>query len=188
MRDTRHKEVAAVLKSMMSKVGWDVWQGESTGWVRGRPDLRPLDVVYRRDPKEGLKGFDLAIADSTRLTMLPKGKQYFGRGGATERMAARKRSDLAHLIKTYGPLKKEVSFTPVVFDATSGRGKEAEELFRELVREANRNGYQAPTEDWSWTAQSFGAYWSQRLSHVISKYSAISVLTAVRKVNASKWN
>ena len=188
MSTTRHNEVAACISKMLTESKMQVRSGENARWIRGRKDLRPFDVVWRKDASDKWTAIDVGIADPTRLSNLPSGKQYFKSGMAAARLADDKRVWLDNNVKDYGGLVAPVEYSPVVFETTGAWGKSAANCINKIIRQADKAGVHKPGETGSWNAQAFSSYWKQRLSFTISKYTAISVLLgckAVAKVHTS---
>jgi hypothetical protein len=182
MNTTRHNAVVDVFGQMIAAVGWEKKDGESANWVPHRPDLRPFDLVFRTEKEAKWQGLDFGCADPTRLSLLPTGKEYFAKGKAAARLENKKKLWLSGIINTYGPLKREVDYRPVGVDVTSGLGVRAHELFKQICSEAGKKGITAPSAHSTWPAQSFAAYWGQRISHTISKLTAIAVHLGVKAV------
>ena len=107
---------------------------------------------------------------------------YYAKGKSASRMVSKKRLDYSGTINTYGPLKRDVDFRPIVLEVSAGLGDKAHDLFKGICTEARRLGLRAPSSHLTWPAPSFAAYWGQRLSHSASKLTAMAVHLGVKAV------
>ena len=110
---------------MKLAVGWEKKDGESANWVPHRPDLRPFDLVYREDSDSKWQGLDFGFSDPTRMGLLRDNQQYYAKGKSASRMVSKKRLDYSGTINTYGPLKRDVDYRPVVLEVSAGLGDKA---------------------------------------------------------------
>ena len=130
-------------------------------------------------------GYDIGVADPTRIGRLPPGTPYYQRGHPSARMLNRKvvkyRSDL----RKYGPLTSTVKYAPFILEATGGFSRTAADEFSvwakeaaHQVKQARTGNYRAAGRPHTWNALKFANLYSQMLSFVVVKVTALSVVRA----------
>jgi hypothetical protein len=180
---TRHNQVCVSVNKILDAVRYITRKGENACWIRQRKDLRPFDILYKQQSTDVWTGIDVGIADPTRLAKLTDltGETHYSSGQASRILASRKRTWLNNMKDFYGGFTQPVNPKQATFEATGAWGKSAQALLRPLFKEAKELGLPPPTSTWS--AQTFQAYWSQKLSFDISKFSAMTILNASRAIS-----
>ena len=135
-----------------------------------------------------LVGYDVGVADPTRLGRLPAGTPYYQQGDAAVRMQSRKLFRYNNLKQYYGPPTRQVSFIPLVFELTGALGPQAKKVFSgwrkdaaEMVKKAGQGNYRATGRAHTWNAMKFSSLYMQMLSVSIVRDTACAVLRAVGK-------
>ena len=183
MSTTRHNSVANIMVKMIQQLDWDVRDSESAQWIKDKPNLRPFDVLYRPTQKDPWVGLQLAVADPTRVLLLPQGEKYFKCTRAASLMASKKRSAYAKLLKRFGKFAQSVHFKPMIMEATGSMGMTARETLKVFSSEAKAKQIGPPKGKSSWSAITYSEYWSQRISFAISQCNAQAVLNAIKKIS-----
>ena len=129
-------------------------------------------------------GLDVGVVKPTRHGRLPTGDDDFNRGKAAAMLVHRKVCRYGRLMHMFA-LRKPVDFKALGFEVAGGMGAKAAMMINDITNEATRNKVKLSHSDWSWSAQSFSAYWLMRLSFVISKLTALSVHRGVRRAMAA---
>ena len=123
-------------------------EGESANWLSGSRAKRPYDICAKalalalvvqpgeEENRPEWIGFDIGVADPTRVGRLPAGTPHYQRGRASHRLQNRKnykyRSDVRH----FGPVTKTVLYVPLVLECSGGFGPTATEEFAGWAKEA----------------------------------------------------
>ena len=177
----RHNAVVTTLRQMYKKVGWQVIEGECADWVKRRPDLRPFDLLVRPDSCSQWIGYDVGVADATRMRLVPSGAQHFKKGQAAALYAHKKQGYFNMIQRRYG-LKpgKSVEYRPVVFEVSGGFGNKVTTMLAEIEAAAQAKGAGVGSEDWTWSAQDFSSWYLQVISMDINKLTALAVLNGQR--------
>ena len=185
LSSSRHNALCEVLREMLSQVQWEVQDGETANWIRRRNDLRPFDILARsaKSLAANKRGFDVGVADPTRVHLVPTGQHYFKKGKASSRLVSRKKSRFNYLVNHYG-LKHPVDFEPLGYEVTGGMGYHAARLFTEVVACASVLGAGVPAGMSTWSAMDFGSFYSQAISFTIVKLTAMAVQHGIRQAMA----
>ena len=107
----RHNAVLDDLYKMLKECGVATQRGETANWLARNRSVRPFDMVVTIDYKR--HGYDVGIADATRLGK-DRSVPYFQAGKAADLLLKEKQRDYQKKITEYGPLIKEVQFSPVI--------------------------------------------------------------------------
>ena len=180
LKTARHNAVVKVMAEMSTKIRMQVREGESACWIRGRPDLRPFDLLARPydDLSSPWHGYDITVADPTRLGLVPSGSRYFKSGKASSRLVSKKKYHFRRLVQQHG-LTHPAEFAALGFEVTGGLGSHASDWLKEVCSQAQELGAGAPERNW--TASNFSAYYTQLLSFTTVKLTALSVLNGIRR-------
>ena len=94
----RHNHVLPIIHRALKEIDRSITEGETANWLPGNRALRPFDKVTVEPPPEGssmsqLVGYDVGIADPTRLGRLAPGTPHFQSGDASRRMQRSKNSN-----------------------------------------------------------------------------------------------
>ena len=179
------------LHKMLKECGVATQRGETANWLARNRSVRPFDMVVTIDYKR--HGYDVGIADATRLGK-DRSVPYFQAGKAADLLLKEKQRDYQKKITEYGPLIKEVQFSPVIFEAAGGFGAKAQQLFGEwqkLALEHAKATGRSPNYrhrggcPHTWNAMRFTAMYTQMLSFTIVKFSAFGVLRAIERASAA---
>ena len=184
-KTARHDAVVKVLAEVCSKVRMLVREGESANWIRGRPDLRPFGMLVKpsADISSDWHGYDVTVADPTRVGLVPSGARYFHSGKAASRLVSRKKARFRSLVQQHG-LTKPAEFSAIGFEVTGGLGYHASAWFTEVCATAMELGAGVPEDQSTWSARDFASYHLQLISFTIVKLSALGVLNGIRRSTA----
>ena len=196
----RHNHACRICARALGEVSNQVIEGEVANWLSGNRQLRPYDMAATQpvptlseqpssqQPLSELVGFDVGVADPTRVGRLPRGTPYYQRGDAAVRMQNRKYRRHSANVNRFGPLTRQVKFVPLVFEVTGSRGPKAQEYFSlwckqaaEKARQGGGKNYRAAGRDHTWNAMKFAALYSQMLSFAIVRDTALTVMRAVER-------
>ena len=189
---------------MLAELQCEVEQGERARWWRARPHIRPYDVLYKdRLLSSTWVGIDVGIADPTRVRELRQrtGQAFYKSGQAANRFTAHKKHKYNVLLHKEGSPRHATKYMPFVIEASGGFGPGAKQLYMEWVSRATDQGigsnYRKESElaydkalddfdpaavhEFTWSALDFSSFWLQRISFVVSKCIAVSVLDGVRR-------
>ena len=150
--------------------------------LRGRRDLRPFDVLMRPsgDLSSPWKGYDVTVADPTRVGLVPSGSRYFKSGKAASRLVSKKTSRFKQLVQQHG-LAKPAEFEAIGFEVTGGLGWHASRWFKQVCSTAEELGTGVPPGQSAWSASNFASYYAQQLSFSIVRLTALGVLNGIRR-------
>ena len=138
-RCSRHGAVRRQLRVMMKGLTWRVVQGETACWWPGQPHLRPYDILACPKEQSVWQGYDVGVADPTRIGNLPAHITYFSKGHASARMHSRKLSHYQMQVNTYGQPRAPVQFQPLIFEAMGGFGRSTMQKWKEWAKYAHEN-------------------------------------------------
>ena len=79
---------------MLFQIQWQVQEGESANCIRRRNDLQQVDIFAHsvKSLTANRRGFDVGVADPTRVHLVSTGQRYFKKGKAASRLVSRKKS------------------------------------------------------------------------------------------------
>ena len=117
-----------------------VQEGEMANWLAGARAKRPFDICAQTPPDPEAQqghignrpewiGYDIGVADPTRVGRLPAGTPYYQKGRASYRLQNRKNSKYRSDVRYFGPITKTVGYVPLVFECSGGFGPTATEDF-----------------------------------------------------------
>ena len=118
---TRHSTVAAVLRRLFRKIGWEVLLKGQAGWVVGAPDLRPFDVPARPDSKSSSPWMGIGpwVADPSQHGYLNPGELYSKKATAAARHIHKKQGRCSRALSRYS-LHYLVTYTSLSFEVSGG--------------------------------------------------------------------
>jgi hypothetical protein len=179
-KSTRHDKTVEVMAEMCTRINRQVREGESACWIRGRRDLRPFDLLTRpySDLSSPWQGYDVTVADPTRVGLVPSGSRYFKSGKPSSRLVNRKKNHFKRLVQEHG-LTHPAEFAAIGFEVTGGIGSHASSWLKEVCSVAQELGAGAPESNW--TANNFSAYYTQLLSFNLVKFTALGVMNGIRR-------
>jgi hypothetical protein len=180
MNGTRHNAVATCLSKILEKSGWHVRPGENANWFRYNKHMRPFDVVARPDPMQQWIGIDIGVADPTAHSQLPSGHTYFKSGKSSAQLAHNKKEWLFSSKRKWGGLKEQMDAKQLTVEATGGWGTNFLKFVKPVFEEAK--DIELDKGLWTWSAQTFSAYWAQQISFAISKFTAVAILNGSRAI------
>ena len=103
-------------------------------------------------------------------------------------MQVNKTSDHQSDLRHFGPLTKQVTFVPMIFEATGARGPKADQIFQKwcaeseaLRRKRGGQNYRSLGMDHTWNAMKYANLYSQLFSFAIVRDLALSVVRAVER-------
>lgn len=193
----RHNHLLPIIQRALREIDRSVTEGESANWLSGNRSLRPYDKVTVEPSNDStglsqLIGYDVGVADPTRLGRLSRGTPYYQSGDASRRMQHRKNSNYQANLQRFGPLTKSVKFVPLIFEVTGSMGPNARDHFEkwckeaaELVAKQGGRNYRALAQPHTWNAMKFSNLYSQMLSFSIVRDTAMTVIKAVEKAAAA---
>jgi hypothetical protein len=175
-RSARHDALVKVLAEMCARVRMQVREGESACWIRNRKDLRPFDFLVKSDSDWSTpwQGYDVGVADATRIGLVPTGQRYFKSGKASSRIVGKKKNNFRYLVSHYG-LSKPAEFSALGFEVSGGMGWHASQWFAEISSKAIELGA------WGSKDGNFASYYSQLISFTIFKLTAMGVMNGIRR-------
>ena len=104
-------------------------------------------------------------------------------------MASRKIGEYAILVSRYGELRPRIQHGVVVHKVSGGMGKKASQQLSEVLDIAKELkigiNYWEEGAKHTWMANDFASKWVQRMSFMIVKFQAMTVLAGLRKVAAA---
>ena len=147
------------------------------------------------DEETGLSeliGYDVGVADPTRLGRLAAGVPYFQSGDASRRMQSRKDRKYRGNLSRFGPLTHQVKYVPIIFEITGSMGPNMRDQFSKwckeasgLVRKSGGRNYRAQNMPHTWNALKFSNLYSQMFSFSIVRDTAMTVIRAVEMAAAA---
>jgi hypothetical protein len=180
----RHNAVAAVLRKLFKKIGWETRFKEQAGWVVGAPDLRPYDVPARPNSSTPWMGIDVAVADPSRHGYLSSGQRYFKKAAAAARYVHKKQTKYNRLLTRHS-IRYLVNYTPLGFEVTGGFSKKVCSLLSDLLESEEAAKATLSATEWSWSAMGLPAYFQQAISFEIVRMTALSVQNGIRRAQAA---
>ena len=199
----RHNKLIPIITRALREIKRPITEGETANWLRRNRSIRPFDIVTTGPALEEpgraqsaptlpdrLLGYDIGIADPTRLGRLPRGTPYYQAGDASRVMQNRKLSRYRSNLDRFGPLTRPAQYTPLIFEVTGTLGPIARDHFASWckeaaadVREAGGANYRALGKHHTWNALKFSNLYLQMLSFAIVRETAISVNRAVESLD-----
>ena len=194
---SRHNRLLPIIQRAMREISREVTEGETANWLPGNRALRPFDKITVEPPSvdggmSQLIGYDVGVADPTRLGRLSPGTPYFQSGDASRRMQRRKTSRFNGDVSRFGPLSRAVKFVPLIFEVTGSMGPNAKSEFDKWCKEAaalvtqqGGQNYRALDLPHTWNAMKFSNLYSQMISFSIVRDTAMTVMRAVERAAAA---
>ena len=200
----RHNLILPIMRRMFKELGYSTLDGETANWLPRRRSLRPFGILsssFRDDSQDSPDaaapdapsvggtewiGYDIGIADPTRVGRLPPGVPYYQRGTAAARIQRKKITRFRSDVRLYGPLTKPAKFVPFILEVTGGFGPIAAAEFSGWAKDAaahlrasGEGNYRAEGEPHTWNALIFANLYSQMITFSIMKANALSIVNAV---------